>query len=57
MNEIERVLVDRDGLSEYDAHVLMLELRARANSGEDAEELLREELDLEPDYVFDLLNY
>jgi hypothetical protein len=51
------VLVKRDGLSPREARELLSELRNRVLDGEDPEEILLEELGLEPDYVFDLISF
>lgn len=50
------ILINRDGLSRSDAVELINELRARVAEGEDPEELLHDELGLEPDYIWELLN-
>lgn len=55
MTELERVLVERDGMSPAEAHELIQSLREDVASGADPEEILYEELGLEPDYIFDLL--
>lgn len=50
------ILINRDGLSRSDAVELINELRARVSEGEDPEELLHDELGLEPDYIWELLD-
>ena len=52
---IKKVLMERDGISAEEAEEMIEELRERVLEGEDAEELLLEELGLEPDYVDELL--
>lgn len=54
-NEIVTVLMERDGLTETEAKAQLEDLRQRIREGEDPEELLHEELGLEPDYFFDLI--
>ncbi len=49
------LLVERDGISLDDAYEFVDELRQRVWDGEDPEELLEEELGLEPDYIFCLI--
>lgn len=56
MNQIIQILMSRDELTRKEAEALLAELRERALSGEDPEELLYSELGLEPDYLFDLLD-
>lgn len=57
MNELKKILLERDGLTSDEADELLSELGLRVLDGEDPEELLHDELGLEPDYVFDLLEY
>lgn len=56
MTELKRVLMKRDGLSSKDADTIIQEARELVlEYGEDPEDVLLEELGLEPDYIFDLL--
>lgn len=55
MENLLQVLVSRDGYDVDEARELIAELRERVCDGEDPEEILWEELGLEPDYVDDLL--
>lgn len=55
MTEIERILIERDGMSPTEAEELVESLREEVASGADPEEILYDELGLEPDYIFDLL--
>lgn len=51
-----KVLMERDDMSSKEAKELVMELRRRVIiSGEDPEEILSNELGLEPDYIFDLI--
>jgi ribosomal protein L7/L12 len=54
---IIKVLMHRDGLSLEDAKDLVKELRTRVLEGDDPEEILHDELGLEPDYIFDLISF
>lgn len=49
-----KTLQRRDGMTKEEAQDLLDECRDRVETGEDPEEVLREELGLEPDYIFAL---
>lgn len=55
MTELESILMRRDDMTAVEAFDAVAELRRRVRDGENPEELLRDELGLEPDYVFDLM--
>lgn len=55
METITQILMRRDGMSREDARELIQELRQRVLEGEDPEELLHDELGLEPDYIWELI--
>lgn len=55
METITQILIRRDGMSREDASELIQELRQRVLEGEDPEELLHDELGLEPDYIWELI--
>lgn len=55
MSEIVKILMRRDGTTQQEAQDAVIEARGRVRAGEDPEEILYEEFQLEPDYVFDLL--
>lgn len=55
MNELMKILVERDDLTWSEAEELVEEARQRVRDGEDPEEILREDFGLEPDYIFELL--
>ena len=57
MNPIVRILMERDGLAHNEANELLAECVTHVECGEDPEEILLEELGLEPDYLFDLLAF
>jgi len=54
MNEVVKILINRDGLTKEEAITEVNDMRARAYSGEDPEEILYE-IGLEPDYIWDIL--
>ena len=54
MNEIVRILMARDEMTEEEAKELVVECRERIFEGEDPEEVLYD-LELEPDYIFYLI--
>jgi hypothetical protein len=53
MSLLKEALIGQ-GNTEEDAEIILAEMRARVNEGEDPEEVLYEE-GLEPDYIFDLI--
>lgn len=55
MTDIERILIERDGLSPEEAARALHEAKARVYDGEDPEEVLLDEFGLEPDYILDLI--
>ena len=52
---IKKVLMERDGLSDYEAEGYIEEARQRVFDGENPEHILFNEFGLEPDYIFELL--
>ncbi|MDR1611714.1 MAG: hypothetical protein LBT97_02895 [Planctomycetota bacterium] len=55
MTELQSVLMRRDDMSAEEALDTIDDLRRRVSEGENPEELLHDELGLEPDYLFDIL--
>lgn len=62
MNETIRVLMDRDGLSEEEAERRVTQISEEINSlisdgatVQEVENYIQEELGLEPDYLFDII--
>ncbi len=51
------VLMRRDGFSAEEAQEQIDGAKARVEDGEDPEEILHDDFGLEPDYVFDLLEW
>lgn len=60
-NEILRILMERDDMTEKEARELMSEVREMMDEAiaegdySEAEAIFEEEFGLEPDYIFDLL--
>ena len=60
MNKIIEILMNRDGISEEEARALVKETRdeiAMLDNPFEAENIIMEYLGLEPDYMFDVLNF
>ncbi len=58
MTSLKQVLMERDELTSKEADELIAEARRMIlEDGEDPEEVLYEEFGLEPDYIFDLLDF
>jgi hypothetical protein len=55
MTQLEKILINRDGMTANEASEYVSELRSRVFEGENPEEILFDELGLEPDYIFDLI--
>lgn len=56
MNEIVKVLIERDGLTKAEADEAVLWAKKLIEEGEDPVEVLADEFGLEPDYIDSLLN-
>lgn len=54
---IKQILMRRDGLSDDEADEQIEYAKERIADGEDPEEVCWEEFGLEPDYVFELLDW
>lgn len=54
MNQIVKILMDRDEMSEKEAQEELMWAQQRVHEGEDPEEVLLD-LHLEPDYIFDII--
>lgn len=57
MRTIVEVLIQRDGLSKDAVELQLRDARMRVVDGEDPESILYTEFGLEPDYMFDLLEF
>ena len=55
MSEIIKILMRRDGISMDEARRALKAARERVADGEDPEDVLYEEFELEPDYIEELL--
>lgn len=53
---VKKVLMERDGLSGEEADETIEEMREMVLAGDDPEEVLRDMVGLEPDYMFDILD-
>ena len=60
MKKIIKILMERDGISEEEARALVKETRDEImmlDNPFEAENVIMEYLGLEPDYMFDVLNF
>lgn len=57
MNALKQILMEREGLSSIEAEDILNDLGALILAGKNLEDLLFDELGLEPDYLFDLMEY
>ena len=55
INEVERILMERDGVSQEEAHRLRLECAEALEHGDG--EAIQYYLGLEDDYIFDVMGY
>lgn len=55
MNELIKILMERDNMPKAQAEDMVKDARRRVAQGEDPEEILYEEFALEPDYIFELM--
>lgn len=55
MNDLIRVLMTRDGMTEEEAYRAVSIASEKIWEGEDPEDILEYEFGLEPDYVYDLI--
>ena len=55
MESLQSVLMHRDDMTAQEACETIDDLRKRVMGGENPEELLLDELGLEPDYIFDIM--
>ncbi len=57
MKSLKQTLIERDGITPAQADAMIADAKERVLSGEDPEEILHSEFGLEPDYMFDLLEF
>lgn len=57
MNEVVKILMDRDGMTQKEAEELVNETREEILAADpwEIEEIILNNLGLEPDYIFDIL--
>lgn len=55
MNAIVKILIERDGYEFSEALLALQDARREISNGANPEEILRDNFELEPDYVFDLI--
>ena len=55
IGKIEKILIERDGLSIADASDMVKSMRMKVWFGADPEDVLMDEVGLEPDYVLELI--
>ena len=55
MNRIVKILMERDGLSRKAAEKKLTDAQIRIYEGEDPEDILHNDFQLEPDYLEDLV--
>ena len=55
MNRVEEILMNRDGMTQEEAHALRLECAEALENGD--YEAIQEYLELEDDYIYDVLGY
>ena len=59
MNKVVKILMERDEIDQETAEALVRETRDELLSTEnvfEADDIIRDYLELEPDYIFDILN-
>ena len=55
MSQLKKILMRRDELSSQEADDLIADMKRQVMSGIDPEEVLYNEVGLEPDYIFDIM--
>ena len=57
MNKVVKILMDRDGMTQKEAEALVNETREEILAADpwEIEEIILDNLGLEPDYIFDIL--
>lgn len=58
MNKITKILIERDGMTREEAEKLIAETREEILSSDhlfEVEDIIMDNLGLEPDYIFDLI--
>lgn len=55
MTSLKQVLIDRDGETPESADEIIQDAKERIYRGSNPEDILHDDLGLEPDYIFDLI--
>lgn len=55
MQSLKQTIMERDSLTSEEADELIAAAQARFKKGENPQDVLQEEFDLEPDYTMDLI--
>ena len=56
METIKEILISRDDMSPEDADELIEDMKEQVHDGADPEQVLRDEVGLEPDYIWELFD-
>lgn len=57
ISELKAIIMRRDGLSSEDADDMIADAKEAIAEGADPEEVLAQDFGLEPDYIFDLIDF
>jgi len=57
IKSLKATIMERDGIDSDEADDLIAEARACVEEGEDPQDVLEEYFGLEPDYIFDLIDW
>ena len=57
MDSLKKTIMRRDGLSAAEADEMIAEAKEAIANGADPEDILYSDFGLEPDYIFDLLDW
>ena len=57
MDSLKKTIMRRDGLSASEADEMIAEAKEAIANGADPEDILYSDFGLEPDYIFDLLDW
>jgi len=57
IKSLKATIMERDGIDSDEADDLIAEARACVEEGEDPQDILEEYFGLEPDYIFDLIDW
>jgi len=57
IKSLKETIMERDGIDSDEADDLIAEARACVQEGDDPQDILEEYFGLEPDYIFDLIDW